>query len=549
MTGEDAIRQVGECTVDPSTNEVTRDGEILHLEPRSMEVLGLLIRRAGEVVSREELQDEVWGEVVVGDESLTNAIIKIRRAFGDDARNPRYVETIPKRGYRLIAPVGLATPSDAAAGAAGPSRRAGLRVPLIVALMAGAAMLAILVWTQFPTTKPSASPTEPRALHVHPPGDLLRVGVRSFQGFGDDVANAYLARGIEETVINRLSGRPDLVLMRASDGAEPIVDLVIEGSVRAVDGALSASFRILDAHDGAILASEEIAPPVHEPLALEQEVERKILGALARDLERAGLNQRAAGYTDSTDAFDLFLQARAALLLRTADGNRRARRLYRESISHDPRFARAYGGLALTLAADYRNGWAEDPQSALEDALRMAQTALQIAPDLPEQHWVVGYVRTQQRRFQEATEALTAALRLQPEYADAYALLGGIATYDGRPEETVPLLRKAIRLRPQAGYLYYLLLGRAYYFMDQCDQAEINLGEALHRNAESIEAHLYHAACLVRSGHLDDAEWEREEVSAVAPGLTLREFFASYPLNAADRIRRLQADLETAGFR
>ena len=96
---------VGDCVVRPGTNEIVRDGETLHLEPKSMEILAYLIAHRGEVVSRDELHEQVWPDVYVGDDSLTAAIIKIRRALADDARDPQYVETIPKRGYRLIAPV------------------------------------------------------------------------------------------------------------------------------------------------------------------------------------------------------------------------------------------------------------------------------------------------------------------------------------------------------------------------------------------------------------------------------------------------------------
>lgn len=533
------IWRVGACTVDPATNEVSRSGEVVHLEPRSMEVLCLLIRHAGQVVPRDELLTAVWGEVVVGDESLTSAIIKIRKALGDDARDPRFVETIPKRGYRLIAAV-----APARAG----RRRKGTFLAIGAIGVVGMAALVLLAWAWFPTDMlrrgVDVAPERPGASAPAAPS----VGVRPFKLIGARPGLDYLARGIEETVINRLGAMPDLVLTHLPRGAETQPDFVLEGVVRVAEAGLSASFRILDGRSGAILASERIAPPLPDPLALERAVERRVLAALAHDIARADLSRRARGYTDSAAAFDLFLQGQAALLARTEAGNRRARRLYRAAIGHDPRFARAYGGLALTLAADYRNGWADDPQAALSGALKMARTALEIAPELPEQHWVIGYVRTQQRRFPEARAALHAALRLRPGYADAHALLGGIATYAGKPQESVPLLREAIRLRPAAGYLYYLLLGRAYYFLDECEQAEINLTEALSRNPENVEARLYHAACLVRAGLVDEAAWQVEEVRAIGPGLSLDRFFSSYPMTDRGQITRLRRDLVRAGF-
>lgn len=97
--------RVAEWHVDPASNLIVNKDHEVRLEPKVMRVLGELARRSGQVVSREELEDLVWGNVIVGPDALTNSIIKLRKAFGDDAKNPSYIETIPKTGYRLIAPV------------------------------------------------------------------------------------------------------------------------------------------------------------------------------------------------------------------------------------------------------------------------------------------------------------------------------------------------------------------------------------------------------------------------------------------------------------
>ena len=97
--------QIGDWWADPATNELGRAGETQRIEPKVMEVLMVLASRPGAVVSREELLSIVWPGVVVGDEALTQSIIKLRRALGDNPRLPAYIDTISKRGYRLIAPV------------------------------------------------------------------------------------------------------------------------------------------------------------------------------------------------------------------------------------------------------------------------------------------------------------------------------------------------------------------------------------------------------------------------------------------------------------
>src|SRR5512146_993926 len=134
--------EIGQWWADRSTNELGRAGKAVRVEPKAMEVLMALAARAGQVVGREELLAAVWPGVIVGDEALTQSIIKLRRALGDNPRAPTYIETISKRGYRLIAPVRQA-------GDAPPARRRmpsrALAAGALVALVAAAGYVAHLV--------------------------------------------------------------------------------------------------------------------------------------------------------------------------------------------------------------------------------------------------------------------------------------------------------------------------------------------------------------------------------------------------------------------
>src|SRR5258706_1469806 len=134
--------RVGAWTIDARANTLQRDGQkAVRLEPRAVEVLLHLAGRPGEVIGREELLAAVWPGVVVGDDALTQAIIKLRKALGDDARQPRYIETISKRGYRLIAAAGQPAPATPAAATPQPPAK---RRPTWLAALA-LALLAILV--------------------------------------------------------------------------------------------------------------------------------------------------------------------------------------------------------------------------------------------------------------------------------------------------------------------------------------------------------------------------------------------------------------------
>jgi DNA-binding winged helix-turn-helix (wHTH) protein len=150
---------VGDWRVDAARNQVSRADESAHLEPKAIEVLVYLARRAGLVVAREELLAAVWPGVIVGDDVLTQAVIKLRKALGDEARRPTYIETISKRGYRLVAPV--SEPGRPATGPpASPARWP--RWPLVA--VAGAA-LALAVAMLVPWSPAiGARPTRPRDL-------------------------------------------------------------------------------------------------------------------------------------------------------------------------------------------------------------------------------------------------------------------------------------------------------------------------------------------------------------------------------------------------
>lgn len=531
--------------VTPATNEIAIEGQVTRIEPKSMEVFVLLISRAGEVVTRDALQDAIWGNVVVGDDSLTNAIIKLRKAFGDDARNPRLIETIPKRGYRLIAAVSPvpdlesesepAKPPPAVADPAGHGWRVG------VGLVAGLAALGIVlaIWAFADRTGPTAS-------HAATPDGHIGVAVAPFRNLSGDPAQDYLAQGVEQTILAGLAGIPRIAAMHA--GAPAGSDYLLEGSVHRSGDRIRIDTQLLETETGVVVSVRHYERAFSDLLTIQSDIEGDILSALAVEIDLADRTAQSRGLTESGEAYELFLQARAALLPRDRAGNARAQRLYTRAIALDPTFARAYGGLALSYAAEYRNGWTDNGPEALERAMSMAETALGIQPDLPAQHWVVAYVETQRRNLAEAAAALETALRLDPGYADAYALLGGVRTYAGAPGETVPLLRKAMRLRPDGGYLYFLLLGRAYYFLDDCDQALINLREAAARNPANLETHLYLATCMVRTGDRDGAEWEALEIQGIDPEFTIAGYFETYPMTARNQLGSLSADLESVGI-
>ena len=522
MASENSPLQIGEWTADPRTNELRRGGEALRLEPKAMDVLMLLARHAGRVVSRDELFAAAWPGVVVGDEALTQSINKLRRALGDDPRSPAYIETISKRGYRLVAAVGRP----------GEARRAGVRTAYGIGGAVAVIALGIAAWWLH-----GARSAAPAADAQREP--WVTVTVQPFEFIGSDASRAYLAQGIRENVVSALSRVSSLRVIRHSGSTPAQARYIVAGSVQSVGDALRVNVHLADSRSGQNVWSSAFQHAHGELLQMQDEIVGRMVDALPAKVSDVEHERIARRYTRSVDAYDRFLRAQGAFLARTPEGNAQARDLYREAIAIDPGFARAYAGLAMALALEQRLPGGAAAEPALARAFELAQTAAAIDPDIPQVYWAMAFVHAQARRHDAAIAALDRAIELDRSFADAYALQGGIHTYVGDPARSVALLRTAMRLNPDGGYLYLLLLGRAYFFQGDPEQALINLRAAAARNPADIETRVFLAAAALAAGDEAAAKWEANEVRAIDPGFTVARWMDAYPMTSAPQKERL----------
>ena len=540
---------MGGWRINRATNEISRADETVRLEPKVMEVLVALADHAGAVLSREDLLAAVWPGVVVGDEALTQSIIKLRRALGDNPRSPAFIETIPKRGYRLIAQVteGDATPAAPGSGGSASRRWTSAGRGRIASLAAAAAVMLAAMYLAgsgaWLSLRSSTGADSTRAGYEDPTG-LPTVTVMPFETVGSGAEQAYLAQGISSDLMTDLSRLSEIRVINTSanavnDRATKSARYVIAGSVQRDGAMLRINIRLTDARTDVQLWSRRYERPFGDLLAIQNEISRGLIDRLPATLSEAERRRLAKRYTRSTEAYEDFLRARALFLVRRPEANEQARAFYTEALDLDPQFARAYAGLAMTHAMDYRYRQASGSAESLDRALELAETARQIDPDIPDVYWAIGFVDAQSRRHDQALDALRKAIELNPSYADAYALMGGIYTYIGQPARSIPLLRTALRLNPDGGYLYFLLLGRAYLFENDLDQALFNLSEAVRRNAEDVEAHIYLAATLVATGNRRAAESEADEVRVRDANFSMRNWLKTYPLTSPAEIQRL----------
>jgi tetratricopeptide (TPR) repeat protein len=322
----------------------------------------------------------------------------------------------------------------------------------------------------------------------------------------------------------------------------------VSGSVQRIGDRLRLHIHLTDAQTGKQLWSERFDHALSGFFAMQEELGPKILQIVPAKVSEAELRRMAQRHTRNLDAYEYFQRGQSALLVRQRAENETARDMFRRAIALDAAFARSYAALALTYAADYRNQWTSDGAAALDRAFDMARTAHQIDPDIRETYWVLAFVHLERRQHAEALQYLETAVRLYPSYADAYALMGGIKTYIGDAADAVPLLRTAMRLNPEAGSLYFLNLGRAYFALGDLEQARINLEHALSRNPVNLEARAYMAALHVMTGHKAAATWEAEEIRALAPRFSTRNWLETYPMTDAAQQKKLVRALGELGF-
>ena len=535
--------RIGDWSVEPDLHQLRSAGRTVKLEPKAMAVLLHLARRAGQVVSREALLSEVWPGVIVGDDSLTQVVIKLRKALGDDPEQPAYIQTITKKGYRLIASVRRdsvlrkefsATPAS------------GRRVRWLAGATAFALVVVIGLWwiQSWQATGFSGGAKVVASVSLAP-----SVAIAPFEALSKDPQERLLARGITADLLADLSKSAGLSVigfspMDGRNAAETHTEsrYVVSGTVQRIDERLRLQVFLTERESGRQLWSERFDRSVSDLFSIQDELGPKIVRLLPAKINEAELRRMARRHTRNLQAYEYFQRGQAALLVRRKSGNDEARQLFRRAIDLDAMFARAYSGLALTYAADYRNRWARDGSRALEHAFQLARTANEINPDVPETYWALAYVHAQRREHAQALQYLEKSLSLYPSFSDGYALMASVKTFAGQPADAIPLMRTAMRLNPTSGYLYFLVLGRAYFFVGDFEQARINLDQALKRNPEYLETHLYAAALRIDAGDGPAATWEADQIRALEPSFSSQRWLDSYPMtDTVQRTKLLQA--------
>lgn len=535
--------RVGECTVCAELNLIERGDESIRIEPRAMDVLMLLAQRAGTVVSVNEIMEVVWSGVVVGDGSVYLAIRQLRQALGRTADGGGYIETIPKRGYRLTADVRPAeadveSPAEAVHNARPSRSLAYLGIAAVALVVVAAAGWAFLK----PLAPPAEAPETVPRLAVLP---FVNDSVESDHGaFVDGLAGVLrdrLTRLGELEVAGSAPSRrfKDSDQSLAAIGAELGVQHVLEGSVRRQGDALRVSVRLTDVDSGLQRWSEQYEGTLAQIFSFEDEITSSVAEALEITLG-VGERGQVPGMTRDYNAYAEFVKGLGIDVESETDSIPRAIQHLRRAVEIDPTFT--YGWLILSHA--YYHGALRLPDMA-EEWLRIAPAARERARMLAPEHPLLSLLGAQENVA--AGNWFAAAAFLEGELPQLIAETRGghmgpetyllLATYflcTGRTAEAVRSLERWRAIAPPedvAGYFYF---GVAYERTGDFDAALAAYDLALERMSDAV---ILHGGALLTAL----AKRDLEEIRRRA------EFFESAPRGAFNvRMTQLLEDPEAA---
>lgn len=445
--------------LDPGAGELRKHGTRIRLQNKPLRILEMLLDRPGEVVTRDELRQNLWApDVFVDfDHSLNSAVNKLRDALGDSAAQPRFIETLP-RGYRFIAPITEALPANAPVVVPKTEQSAGVTVRAAwyrtasvgaaAALAAGLVALGALITLQ---------------LRADPFSGQVAIAVLPFQNLSADPEQEFFSDGFTDELIaqvGQLAPEQLRVIARTSAmhykrtsktveqiGRELGVDYILEGSVLRAESRVRITAQLVRVRDQAHLWSQSYERDLRDVLAIQSEVARDIAGEIEVTFE-----QTAGRATHKPEVrprvYEAYLRGRYLL-------DRSARPLqavvyFEQAIADDPGYAPAYAGLADAYG---QLGWGlsgeTPPAEAYPKALAAALKALKLDGRLAAAHVALGKIRWKyELNWRDAEQSLAEAVELDPNSAAAHEAYFDLLSAMGRNDEAYSRLARAAALDP-----------------------------------------------------------------------------------------------------
>jgi len=531
----------GRYRFDLETGSLLSGKREIRLTPKASAVLKVLVTHAGRPVRKEELFAWVWNGTVVSDDALTSCIQELRRALADDAKQPRFIETQHRRGYRFIArlskPAAKVTAEDQAASESKLGRAAagGLDVDAL--------------WTQ-------------PAIAVFP-----------FENLSENADSAHFADGITQDIITALScwrrfpviARNSMSLSKEKHGdsvaaaRELGVRYFLQGSVRRAGSKIRICAQLVDASSGTQIWARRYDRDLDNMFAVQDEITARIVQSIEPQLSRRELHRALRKHPQSLDSWDYTQRALSCLYgalshlhaFAGADAAE-ARDLLHKAIELDPASSYAHSLLALSHFHDALANWTKDPPGALTATLLAARRAVALDDDDWLSHALLGVaVLWTSRNYDRALEEVERAIALNPSAVIAYQFLGCVALFAGRPTQAVPALETVLHLDPQYQSRSLILadLSLSRLLLGDVDGAVAAATDAVDREPENVRAHQRLVTALGHTAQVADAKAALNALLLLQPDFSDAYVRATYPFRFAEHLVLFNEGLRKAGWK
>jgi TolB-like protein/DNA-binding SARP family transcriptional activator len=408
-------------------------------------------------------------------------------------------------------------------------------------------------------------PVEFRMPMENPPAMVLdkpSIAVLAFENMSDDQEQEYFSDGVVEDIITDLSKITGLfVIARNSAFAykgkrrnvrdvcrELGVRYVLEGSVRRVADQVRITAQLIDGASGGHVWAQRYDRKLHDIFAVQDEVTRDIVSALALKLtpeERERVYRRDTG---NLEAYEHFLRGREHAFRDTQEANVQARVMLEKAIELDAQFSLAFSHLSRNHVIAYVNRWGETADQSLELAMELGQHAVELDETNPHAYFAVAAAALWTKQHQRAAVAAEKSLAIDPNFAEGHAVLGLILVYSGKPRAAIASLHKAMRLDPHYRDIYLHLLALAYVQLEEYGQAVAMLKRRLVRKPESDISRVLLAATYGHMGEVEESRAEWTEALRINPQYSLEHRRKILPYENPADFEHLLDGLRKAGL-
>lgn len=511
--------RVGPWLVQPSLNTITCNGTFVRLEPKVMEVLVCLAQHAGETLSKEKLLQAVWPDTFVSEDALKHSISDLRRVFEDDAREPRVIQTIAKRGYRMVAPVEPVNGTTTASLTLASNETASssyIRKPMwwTGAIAIGGVisiLVAVIAFRGSRSARASAVPV------IH------SLAVLPLQNLSADPSQEYFSDGMTDALITDLAqigsvkviSRTSSMRYKTTDKSLPeiarelSVDGIIEGSVQRSGDRVRITAQLIHGSLDKHLWANTYDGDIHDTLTLESNIAEDIARHVEERITPAKATQAAQPKRVNAKTLEAFLQGNYHLQHFGRGGGvdeyATAAEYFQRALDVDPSFAPAYVGLARTHI-----GLLWPSKQDGEIARAAAVRALTLDPSLSDAHDVLGQINVSSWNWQVAEEAYRRAIAINPNSADAHNDLGNLLLILGRLNEGYQEYEIAQTLDPNNDHFSDVLEQQGQY--DRAIEMQLML---LRRNPEDGYLHVELVKLYSKKGMYKEAYLNLTQAAAL----------------------------------